>query len=185
MRTRKAQLGHGLLVAVGVTLFLAPGWSQEGKPAPMFVGVDRCGRCHGSKATGQQVQSWRTSAHAKAWETLGTDRAREVAAKFGIAEPQDSQSCLRCHTTGAGEAKERLAEGFKRQDGVQCESCHGAGADYGKIEHMIDDAKARAAGLIDPGPPVCKRCHNADSPTFTGFDYKTALERIRHRLVAY
>lgn len=185
MRTRNVQLGIVLLAAVGIALFLAPVWSQESKPAPMFAGVDQCGKCHGSKATGQQVQSWRTSPHAKAWETLGTDRAREVGAKFGITDPQSSQSCLRCHTTAAGVPKERLPEGFKREDGVQCESCHGAGADYAKIEHMIDSAKARAAGLIEPGVSVCQHCHNTDSPTYKGFDYKTALEKIRHRLVAY
>ena len=185
MRTRNIQFGIGLLVALSVILFLAPGWSQEAKPAPLFVGVDACGRCHGSKATGQQVQSWRTSAHANAWETLGTERAREVAAKHGITEPQNSLACLRCHTTAMGEPKERLAVGFRREDGVQCESCHGAGSEYGKIEHMIDNAKARAAGLIEPGPALCQRCHNADSPTFSGFDYKLALERIRHRLAAY
>ena len=40
MRTRNVQLGLVLLAAVGIALFLAPVWSQESKPAPMFAGVD-------------------------------------------------------------------------------------------------------------------------------------------------
>ena len=28
-----------------------------------------------------------------------------------------------------------------------------------------------AAGMVVPNEAICKKCHNAESPTFKGFDY--------------
>jgi hypothetical protein len=41
--------------------------------------------------------------------------------------------------------------------GLDCEGCHGAGADYAKV--MRDRAKAVAAGLLIPTVATCQRCH--------------------------
>ena len=174
-----------VLVAACLVLPTTTLLGDQEEELPRFVGANDCGKCHGSKATGEQLQAWRTSPHAKAYETLGGEKARQVAAKYGITEPQNARQCLRCHTTAAGEAKSRLGEHFDPTDGVQCESCHGAGERYAKIEHMIESSKAREMGLIDPGPKVCQQCHNDSSPTFAGFDFQAAVQRIRHRLAAY
>jgi hypothetical protein len=77
---------------------------------------------------------------------------------------------------------------------VQCESCHGPGADYRKKKVMSDRDRAKANGLWSPekNPAVCMTCHNHKSPTFdpmryalpdgthSGFDFKQALTRISH-----
>ncbi len=183
MRTRT--IWTTILVAACLALPTTSLRGDQEAEAPRFVGANQCGKCHGSKATGEQLQAWRASPHGKAYETLGGEKAKQVAAKFGIEEPQNALQCLRCHTTAAGVANARLGDHFQRTDGVQCESCHGAGERYAKIEHMIDNAKARELGLIEPGLEVCKQCHNDSSPTFVGFDYRTAVQRIRHRLAAY
>jgi len=70
--------------------------------------------------------------------------------------------------------------GFKKELGVQCEACHGPGSDYKAISVMKDKAAAVAAGLIIPDEAMCKKCHNAESPTFTAFDYKTMYAKIAH-----
>jgi len=171
-------------VATLATLAATLRGSEEEQP-PRYVGVDWCAQCHDSKATGRQVEVWRQSPHGQAWKRLGSEQAIKVAAKYGIMDPQNALQCLRCHTTGAGESKSRFADNFKKENGVQCESCHGPGEKYAKITHMIDDAKASAAGLLDPGPKVCKQCHNDQSPTFAGFDYEAAVKKIRHPLAAY
>ena len=41
--------------------------------------------------------------------------------------------------------------------GLDCEGCHGPGADYAKV--MRDRTKAVAAGLVLPGVAACRRCH--------------------------
>jgi hypothetical protein len=33
-----------------------------------------------------------------------------------------------------------------------------------------------------PDEKTCLKCHNADSPTFKGFDYKAALAKIEHHI---
>ena len=152
---------------------------------PKFIGVEGCSKCHNSEATGKQVESWKGSAHARAFETLGSATARKIAAERGIDDPQADGRCVRCHTTGAGIPKSGFRPGFQASDGVQCEACHGAGEYYAKIEHMISSAKAREMGLIQPSAAVCVHCHNAESPTFKGFDFKTAVERVRHKLPKY
>jgi hypothetical protein len=48
--------------------------------------------------------------------------------------------------------------------GIDCESCHGNGADYWQGAVMRDRAKAAAAGLVVPTVASCTKCHaNADA----------------------
>ena len=47
----------------------------------------------------------------------------------------------------------------KRTPPLDCESCHGPGSEYKGIAIMKDPAKARAAGLVLPGPSFCATCH--------------------------
>jgi hypothetical protein len=179
---------RGWIGVVALTLLVlpAPGLQgQDDKPAPEFVGVGQCTKCHNSKATGQQVQVWLDGPHSKAYQTLGTQGAAIVGAKYGITDPQNSLKCLRCHTTASGEPKSRLGDDFDHTKGVQCESCHGPGEEYARIECMIQSSVAAEAGLVDPGPTVCARCHNEESPVFEGFEYKTAVKKIRHNLASY
>jgi hypothetical protein len=173
-----------LLVVCGALVWAAPqATSPQDNPPLQYIGADECGRCHKSKATGNQLEIWKRSAHANAFKTLSTDAAVQIAKKLGIAEePQVSPRCLPCHTTGAGQPKSRFGDFFEVTQGVQCESCHGPGSVYGRIDHMIQPSKAHAAGLIEPTAAVCKHCHNAQSPTFEGFDFTTAVRKIRHPL---
>lgn len=45
---------------------------------------------------------------------------------------------------------------------VECETCHGNGADYKKLKVMKDLEAAKAAGLIIPDKATCTaKCHKA------------------------
>lgn len=182
---RSRTLGLAAIPIAGALLLVAPGLranQKEPKRAPNYVGVQACGSCHKSKATGNQVGAWEKDPHANAYKTLESEAAFAIAKKKGLADPQQASECLRCHTTGADVSKAYLAEGFDVTRGVQCESCHGAGEHYAKIQHMISRSKAAEAGLVAPTAAVCRRCHNADSPTFKGFDYASAVKKIAHPL---
>ncbi|MGE5178983.1 MAG: multiheme c-type cytochrome [Bacteroidota bacterium] len=158
-------------------------------PAPakhQYVGDKKCKMCHNSEKGGAQFTKWSESKHAKAFETLAGDKAKEIAKAKGIADPQKDAQCLSCHQTGYGEAADQFGAAFVATDGVQCESCHGAGGDYIKMKTMAGirdkSLKAEDYGLIMPTEDGCKKCHNDKSPTFKSFDFKEYSEKIAHKI---
>lgn len=145
-----------------------------------FVGAEKCKMCHNSPAKGAQFAKWVSTKHSKAFATLGSEEAKKVAAAKGVADPQKDAACLRCHVTAAVASKELLTDKYKAEEGVSCESCHGPGGDYWKMDVMKDSARAMAAGMVLPNEATCKGCHNPESPTFKAFDFKTAFAEIAH-----
>jgi hypothetical protein len=156
-----------------------------------YVGAQKCKMCHDKKEETQQFSIWQNSAHSKAYETLASDRAKELALKKGVeGNPQKTKECLECHVTGYGLDSTAFAESFKMEDGVQCESCHGPGSEYKSIKIMskskyteqreAQHELALKAGLVVPDEKTCLKCHNDRSPAFKGFDFKTSYEKIKH-----
>ena len=172
---------RGLSLALGVlVLLLGVGISAALAADHAFVGAEKCKMCHNSPAKGAQFTKWAESPHAKAYATLASDAAKKVASAKGIADPQKAAECLRCHVAGHGVNAARLTEKYKVEDGVSCEGCHGPGGDYWKMTVMKDPAQSSAAGLVKPNEATCKVCHNADSPTFKGFDFAAYAAKIAH-----
>ncbi|OGH61664.1 MAG: hypothetical protein A3G34_15860 [Candidatus Lindowbacteria bacterium RIFCSPLOWO2_12_FULL_62_27] len=140
--------------------------------------------CHKSDAKGNQLKHWQESKHAKAYEMLASKEAKDLAAKVGVkGDPQKAPECLKCHTAGFGADAALLGEKFKIEDGVQCERCHGAGADYAKVPIMKDRAKSVANGLIIPTEAMCRQCHNETAPRMgdrAEFNFKEAWKKIAH-----
>ncbi len=118
-----------LLTAALVLLTFAPAMAQD----HAYVGADKCKMCHKV-----QYNSWLDTSHAKA-----TDAAR------ASADPAFEAKCLSCHATDSSEA----------MAGVQCEACHGPGADFKKMSIMKDREAAVANGLVIPTQATCDRCH--------------------------
>ena len=148
-----------------------------------FIGAQKCAICHKKPEQGGQFAIWQQSAHAKAFDVLGTPEAKEQAAKMGVEDPQKSGKCLKCHSTAYGFTEERVSQAIKVEEGVSCESCHGAGKDYMKMSVMKDKDAAVAAGLQIPDEATCRKCHNDNSPTFKSFDYKGHWEKIKHPIL--
>jgi len=157
-----------------------------------FVGAAKCKTCHKKEGIGNQFGSWLESKHAKAYDTLATDQAREWAAEAGVDDPQNDDKCVKCHVTAHGVPAERLSKKFDKTLGVQCEACHGAGKGYRKKKIMVDRDLAVSKGLVLQSEEICVRCHNDESPAWkpdrytladgskVGFDYDQAVEAIAH-----
>jgi hypothetical protein len=150
-----------------------------------LIGIKGCAPCHRTEKQGKQVPIWQETKHAKAFQTLKTPEAAQVAAKAGVkGAAHEAQECLKCHVMEA--YKTTAKPTFSTEEGVQCESCHGAGSSYKTMAIMKDRAKSVAAGLtpvlVSDGSAEkqCKGCHNPQSPTFKGFDFKKEWPKIAH-----
>jgi hypothetical protein len=174
------------LVMAGVCLvtYVAASGAAEHK----YVGTAKCATCHKTAAQGEMFPKWQASPHAKAFETLAGPKALEIAKAKGIADPQKAMECLKCHVTAAGADTSMVGPKYSVKDGVGCESCHGAGADYLKKTTMEEltagKIKPETVGMVVPDKALCEKCHNQESPTFKGFDFDKYAAKIAHPLPA-
>lgn len=159
--------------------------AQEAKH--QYVGVDKCKICHKTEAQGNQFGIWESSKHAGAYKILLSDEAVKIAKEKGLTKaPSEAPECLKCHETAYNVDASMKAESFSAENGVQCESCHGAGADYRKMSIMKDRDASIKNGMnpiaISDGTAekFCKTCHNSESPTFKAFDFAQYWEKIKH-----
>jgi hypothetical protein len=132
-----------------------------------YVGVAKCKMCHMP-----YFKAWGESVHAKAFDLLNAEKKEDT-----------NSECLQCHTTGFGAGGYEKGKAKPDLKGVQCEACHGPGADYLKMSVMKDHEKSVAAGLVSPvDEAVCVECHNKKSPTFKGFDFKEYVVKGVHKV---
>lgn len=175
-------LPFGIAAAV---LLALPVLASATETQRKYVGTKKCRMCHRKTEQGEQWVIWSKSKHAKAWETLATPKAKEFAAKAGVADPQTDPKCIKCHVTAYNVDPKYLGSRYHKEDGVGCESCHGPGGDYAKKSVM----KKLISGQIEPAsvgmifPPdkkVCIECHNAESPAYKGFNFEEYKKKIAH-----
>ena len=170
-------------ILVSFVLVLTVPMRAEDKVVHKYVGVTICAPCHKAEKAGKQFDIWKGSKHADAFNALTTPKADELAKAKGLkTAAKESPECLKCHVTGYGEDAKVFAASFKQTDGVQCETCHGAGSDYKTMSLMKDKDKAIAAGLtiFKDDPKLCVKCHNEGSPTHKEFKYEDAWGKIKH-----
>jgi cytochrome c553 len=181
------------VAAVVAWLPLAADAPKPQRDPTAYVGAKTCSICHDNADTGKQFSVWKEGPHAKAFESLASDQAKEVGAKLGIENPQTSPSCLKCHSTAYHWTEKIVTDKIKVQESVSCESCHGPGRKYmPKTVHGESREKGIAAGMIYPAMQSCEMCHNDSSPTWkadrytkkdgskVGFDPEQAWEKIKH-----
>jgi hypothetical protein len=148
---------------------------------PEIVGTPKCMTCHKAK-TGDQYKIWSESKHAGAFATLASDESKKIAADLGLGDPQKEEACLKCHATKAFLGAAVDAKGkYTDEEGVGCESCHGAGSLY-RTKHKKDPdlAKAELGLIVNLDAAACEKCHNEESPTFKGFDLEKRWAEIAH-----
>ncbi len=157
-----------------VLIFAIPLISQN-----KFVGVNTCA-CHNLPKQGKQVEVWKKSKHAGAFESLKSDKAVGIVKVKGLkVAATEAKECLECHSTGVGEAVEKS---FKVEMGVQCEACHGAASAYKGIHNKPENKeKAIAAGFLKGDEKTCKQCHGANKMhDAKEFNFKKMWEEIKH-----
>lgn len=151
-----------------------------------FIGTKKCGMCHKKDTVGKQLKIWQGSKHANAFKTLQSAKADSIAGAKGIkTKAAETPECLACHTTGHDLDAKMLGKYFKVEEGVQCETCHGAGSSYKKKSIMKDHAKSVAAGMVEYKDKKavearCLTCHNEKSPTSKTFDFEKRWAEIAH-----
>ncbi len=137
-----------------------------------------CKACHQMPKLGNQYGVWVKTKHAEAYKVLTEAKAAEIAKAKGLkTAANESPECLGCHAI--------TADPKLTPDGVQCETCHGPGADYKSNAIMKDKAKAIAAGLTDfkdkaTIEKLCRTCHNEKSPTHKEFKFEEMWDKIKH-----
>ena len=121
-----------------------------------YVGAERCSQCHNNVHT-----NWKQTLHATALETLEA-----------IGQDKNA-ACLVCHTVGFGESGGFVDRATTNAlAGVQCENCHGAGADH---VNNVNDETLRPK--IDISAAVCGKCHTGEHhPNFE--DWQTSKHAV-------
>ncbi|MCH7612407.1 MAG: cytochrome c family protein [Candidatus Marinimicrobia bacterium] len=174
-------------------------WAQQFE----YMGTHKCKACHSSAKKGAQYKLWKETKHAKAYDLLLTDEAKQIAEAKGLTNtPDKAPECLECHTVGYGvggyEVKEaefwspaeddrkgkKAAKRMENLKNIGCEICHGPGSEYKKKKTMeaifAGEVKGVDFGLLEVTEETCLKCHNKRSPSFKPFDYETRLEEIAH-----
>lgn len=166
-----------------ILLLLTPFLYLNAQNGNSYIGVESCGMCHKTEKQGSQLSIWQNSKHSKAFETLKTDKANQIAKEKGFSKPAaETPECLKCHVTGYNVDASLLGKKFKVEDGVQCETCHGAGSAYKDMKIMKDKDLAIKNGLVvhDKLENFCINCHNVESPTFVDMNVEEAWQKIKH-----
>ncbi len=155
--------------------------AQDGKQ-PSYIGATACGMCHKSEKQGKQLSHWQESLHAQAYKVLQSDEANKISQEKDKKNAVDNPNCLKCHASGWNVDASLLDKKFSIEDGVQCETCHGPGSEYKSLKVMKDPELARKNGLIRPTniQAFCETCHNAESPTFSSFNFEESWAKIKH-----
>lgn len=160
----------GLLFAAAA---LAGPLPQQAPGRSLGVGSCASSLCHGSvqpwKESGvQQTEyvTWsRSDRHARAYDTLLTERSFDIARKLGLKQPaHEAPVCLDCHAHNV--PKERRGAQFAISDGVGCEACHGPAERWikGHVERGASRRSNVAHGLFPTRDVVargrlCLSCH--------------------------
>ncbi len=172
-----------LLVCIGLVLLAVFGATTIAEAAGSYEGVASCAgsTCHGrNEGDGKVVRqdelrvwqepSSKTGAHSRATAVLGNARGQRIATALGLGRATSAAACLGCHATNAPNA----ARGgrYLADDGVGCESCHGAASGWLSVHYAVPASHASniANGMIALEKPqvrasVCLDCHfGSDKP---------------------
>ncbi len=121
--------------------------------AEHYLGGEVCARCHPSESA-----QWKTTAHARAWQTLV-----EV-------QQDENKECIGCHVVGYNQPGGfKDAASAKTMANVQCESCHGMGSQhdaYPTVQRRVTER-------------TCRICHTKE--TSPGFEFALYMPYVSHR----
>jgi hypothetical protein len=119
-----------LLLAAGAGSLSAKEPRQIHESDGAFVGSIGCksSSCHGGAGPKRsQYITWsRQDFHTKAYAVLLNSRSERIAESLGIAGAQSSARCTVCHSPLQSVAPSRLTRTAHPDEGVSCETCHGA-----------------------------------------------------------
>jgi len=175
-----------LASAIILAIALAPESELRAQSGHSYTGVASCAgsTCHGrSEGNGtvvrqDEIATWQSpaavsGAHSRALSVLGTRRGRQITQRLGLGDPQSEASCIGCHATSVPAAER--GPRFRTDDGVSCESCHGAAIGWLATHYEVAGTHAtnvrnglNALELPQVRAQVCLDCHygSADGGQF-------------------
>jgi len=173
------------VIALGIALTsaLAPTSQLQAQDAYRFTGVASCAgsTCHGrSEGNGEivrqdEIATWQSpsgvsGAHSRAYAVLGSRRGRQIGESLGLGDPRNAQACLGCHATYVPASQQ--GPKFRIDDGVGCESCHGASMGWLATHYEVNGTHPNNVrnGLKALEQPqtrakVCLDCHYGSTDT--------------------
>lgn len=139
-----------------------------------FLGTATCAssNCHGSAKPlnaspipQNEFFIWfKHDKHSQAYKALLSEDARRIASNLKIGDPEKESMCLDCHATNP--AEKLRGDKYSAEDGVGCESCHGAASSWIKshVERGATHEKNVEHGMREIVPAVaratlCTECH--------------------------
>jgi Cytochrome c554 and c-prime len=140
-----------------------------------FVGAVGCksSSCHGGAGEKRdQYLTWsQKDFHTRAYAILTNARSARIAETLGVTRAQESSRCTVCHSPFQSVAPARLTQNAHPDEGVSCESCHGAAGSWlrGHTRKDWNYAMRVTAGMRDlksfyVRANTCVACHqNLDS----------------------
>ncbi len=177
MYSQKVRRPHAFLpcAVLALTWILALDAAWAGPSQHKFMGAASCSasNCHGaasprdsSNVLQNEYTTWsKHDRHAQAWLSLTGDSAKTIAKHLGLSSPEKEPWCLRCHSTYVESESLRHSQ-FRTEDGVSCESCHGAAEGYLKEHYQARTTHSQNLnlGLRDIVPlsnraNLCLSCH--------------------------
>jgi hypothetical protein len=176
---------HATLVG-SIALAIASASAEPTHTNSRFMGVGSCSasNCHGSvkPLSGSPVlqneyYTWlKHDKHSRAYSVLRSEDGKRMASLLGIADATKDRLCLECHATYVPDEASR-GEKFQIEDGVSCESCHGASERW-LSTHTDSDATHKqnlANGLANIAPlperaTMCLSCHQGDKSKWVNHD---------------
>ena len=183
----RALILAALLALAAPALAAPPPLPDEARNRSLGVASCASSLCHGSVQPWREARvlqneyvTWsRSDRHARAYETLLSERSAAIARKLGLSQPANEASvCLACHAHDVPPA--RRTSGFVLADGVGCEACHGPAERWIKphVEPPASRAKLLPLGLYPMWQPMartrlCLGCH-----------FGNAQKLVTHRMMA-
>jgi predicted CXXCH cytochrome family protein len=122
-------------------------------PSATYVGWEKCTPCHTELS-----DSWKTTRHAKAIESLKKSKQESLPA------------CVKCHVTGYEKDGGFIdIELTPEMAGVQCEACHDPGSEHA--------ANPSAKNIVkEAGAALCRQCHTEGQDP--KFDYAAKVKSV-------
>lgn len=174
-------IGAGTIAAISIGLSASE--PLQAQDSYTFTGVASCAgsTCHGrSEGNGaivrqDEIATWQSpsavsGAHSRAYSVLQGRRGRQIVASLGYNARQEAQNCYGCHATFAPVSQR--GPKFQLDDGVGCESCHGASIGWLSSHYEVQGTHPNnvANGLTPLEDPstrarVCLDCHYGSTDT--------------------
>lgn len=168
-------------IVAAAALVLGVGAATAALAGGRYEGVASCAgsTCHGrAEGNGKVVRQdelahWQDpasqgGAHSRAFAVLAGRRGQQIATSLGLGSATAAPACLGCHATNAPAAMRGAR--YQQDDGVGCESCHGAAGGWIASHYTMAGSHAAnvAAGLVPLDNPaararVCLDCHLGSS----------------------